>query len=74
MGDADHGGEADEFDDEKGADGEEDSSCFAQNIVKYLCDGLGDWAGENLRRVTLFVVSVLIYLALQVRITYHDET
>ena len=52
-----HGGEADELDDKEGANGEEDSSCSAENIVEDLRDGLRNRALEDSGRVALEKIS-----------------
>ncbi len=48
-----HGSEADELQDEEGADGEEDSSCFAENVIKDLRDRLRNWTRKDSGRVAL---------------------
>lgn len=48
-----HGGEANEFEDQEGADGEEDPSCFAENVIKDLRNGLRNWTRQDGSRVAL---------------------
>ena len=48
-----HSGEANKFENQEGADREEDSSRFAEDIVEDLSDGLRNLAGKNLGRVAL---------------------
>ena len=47
-----HGSEAYKLDDQETADGEEDSTGFAETVVENLGNWLHDWACENLGRVT----------------------
>lgn len=41
------GCEADELQDDEGADGEGDATCFAEDIVEDLRNGLAEWGGED---------------------------